>query len=507
MRKGRRLKTKNRQKVFFLEIRKRINSTRILGLRDKFIRPIFTGVIYRRVINLVQRRPLTFFIISLLALFILIALSQFIFKAVPKEETYKESIREVSIYGIGAAPRLTVQAKIEKSGVITISAQTPGAVQQIHVQEGDHVKKGQLLVSLSTNYQGGSAPSIQRQIAANQYKNIKETFDTQKDLINKQKDLASKNDQNSDKLREISNQSISETNSLIDLNQDIISTLETNQRQYEATNSAGINNQLILQTKQIRSQFQSANNQLRGSVRQTEYSSSSSNPPAEVSDIQREIALKQLEIQEKALELNKEVSRLQLVLAQVNEGVMFPVSVCPGLIQKVHVRVGQLVTPGTPLITMSTDYQNVDAVALVPNHVAKSISYMEASTLNFRNGRLDSFPSFVSTEATDKGLYSVVFNISEEFAASVPDGGFITVEIPVGYPDTGSAVPFIPIDSIFQTEDESYIYIAEGEKAIARTVQLGVVLGGFVEVKSGLKSGDQVILTRNVIGGEKVKVN
>lgn len=473
----------------------------------KKMEPIYTGVIFRRGVFIIRKHPFTFFLLSLILFFLILAAGNLFFRQTPPEEKKEEIVKTVSIYQIGESPKLKLQGKVEKSGILTISAQTPGVVQKIHVEEGEYVKGKQLLVSLSTNYQGGNALSVQRQIAQTQFKNIKDTFDTQKELIKKQKELADKSDANSDQLREISARSISETNDLINLNQSIIDTLNTNQRQYESTNSAGMNEQLILQTKQLRSQFQAANNQLRSSVRQTEYQSSSSNPPAQMSDLQKEIALKQLELQEKALELNKEVSRLQVNLAAINEAMMFPVSPCSGVIQKIHVKLGQVVGPGTPLVTLSSDISNVSADVLVPNEIARSISRYEMSTIWFGTQAFETYPVFVSSEAVERGLYAVKYSIPEQFMNLVPEGGYLTIEIPIGNADTTAAVPFVPIDAIFQNEEEAYIYVVKDGLAKIKKIELGDVVGSYVEVISGLGSGDQIILNRNVIEGERVRIN
>jgi multidrug efflux pump subunit AcrA (membrane-fusion protein) len=45
----------------------------------------------------------------------------------------------------------------------------------------------------------------------------------------------------------------------------------------------------------------------------------------------------------------------------------------------------------------------------------------------------------------------------------------------------------------------------EDNTAFSREVSLGKVYGSYVEVLSGLSSGDKLILSRNVTQGDKVK--
>ena len=50
------------------------------------------------------------------------------------------------------------------------------------------------------------------------------------------------------------------------------------------------------------------------------------------------------------------------------------------------------------------------------------------------------------------------------------------------------------------------MFVAEEGIASSKIVKLGNVIGGFVEINEGLTEGDQVILDRNVISGDPVKI-
>src|SRR5258708_13213242 len=131
----------------------------------------------------------------------------------------------VQAYQTGAAPTLRVQAKIEKSGVIKLVAQTAGVVQKINKTEGQHVKRGTRLFSFSTSYQGGNIPDLTRQITARNLQFQNDTYSTQKDVIDKNRQVATKVETQASQLRSISRQSIDETNSLISLDETIIASL------------------------------------------------------------------------------------------------------------------------------------------------------------------------------------------------------------------------------------------------------------------------------------------
>lgn len=461
----------------------------------------------KKVAPFIQRRPFISFFIVLFLLAILILLGSTIFKAKPKEEEKAEVIKQVETFKIGVSPRITVQSQVEKTGVIKLVAQSPGIVWSINTYEGELAGKGKSLLTLSNNYYGGNAPALQRQIAQNQFDLSKETLLTQAEVIAKQKKAAERTDTNNDELRDIANRSLEESRSLLDLNESLLSTVNANLNQYEATNSAGTNDPLIFQTKTQKSQILSAINQLRQGIRNTELQAGSDRPGADLSNLQREITLKNLEIQEKSLLVNFEVAKLQLALARVNEANMYPATPFKGVVEKVHVRVGESVNPGTILATISGVEGKIILDAKVPLATAKNLSKLETSDIKVGGQTIKAMPSYISTEATSGQLYSVIYHVPDEYQEFFTDNSFVTVSIPVGSPDSNFIVPFIPLDAIFQTQDESIVYIVKNGKAKARKIGLGEVQGSFVAVNKGIENEDEIITTRNVVEGDKVNIN
>ncbi len=485
---------------FYLRLKKTL-SPRVSVLNKK------RKTYYKKLIIIAEKRPVATFSALLILLFALIVASNVINR--PKQIAQVSNLvaKEVEVYTIGTSPKITVQAQVEKSGVIKVVALGSGVIGSINVEVGQEVGQGTNLVSMSTNYQGGNAFSVARQLAQVQFKNVTETYKTNKELIDKQRELAEKSDKNSDELRAISNQSLESTKSLIALNSEILTTLDAQQTDLEAGNVGGANDAAILQTKQLRAQLMAGNNQLEAGLRASEYSGPDDKIPAELSNLSKDIALKQLDLQRKALNLNIEVSKLSLTLAQINEAMMFPVSPVNGTVERIFVRNGQAVTPGTPLVQVSGSSESLIAVALMSREMAEGISRAKVSTLHLGKETFDEAPFYVSNEATDGSLYTAHFQIPSEYASSVTDKGYVIIEIPIDFPKTGSSVPFIPIDSVFQTQDQAFLFVAKNGKAESKKVSLGQVMGRFVEVKQGLNESDQVILNRNVIQGDPVKIS
>lgn len=450
----------------------------------------------------IKKRPLISFLFVLGLLLIVLITGQ-LFQKRTIDSVAKQQVKSVTIFSLGEAPKATFQAKIEKSGVVKIIAQTGGVVQKISVQEGTKVWKGQQLISLASNYQGGNAGSVQRQIAQKQYQNVLDTFEQQKDVIQKQKDSVNISAENAEKMREISRKSIDETNALINANQTQLDQMKQSLDTLITTNP---NDPSIPTLQSGINQLQGGINQLRQAGRSVDYSSSNDNPPAKLENLQKDIAIKQLEVQEKGLELHKEVTRLQVSLAYINESLMYPASPFSGIVERVYVKQGQLVSPGTLLATVTATAVSATAILNVPEKIAKIIMQGEPSELLINDKKVAVVPYYVSSQATEGQLYSVFYDVPEGYQSDVADGEYVAIRVPVNPITVIPTDPFVPIDAVYQTQDQAFLLVEKNGKAQSKIVKLGNVYGSYVEVLSGVGSGDQIILDRNVIAGDRVKV-
>lgn len=458
--------------------------------------------IYKRALITIERKPLLSFfsILSLLFAFIIIGN---ILRSPPPIRPKAPIIKEVSTYQIGAAPKIILNGQVEKSGVISITSIMGGVVQNIYVKEGDRVYKGQWLIGLSTNYQGGNALTLARQLAQKQNQLVEDNYPSQKDLIRSQKDLANEQINNADKIRDITSKSIDDTQNLINLNGDIISTLDANISGSEASSSG--NPDLILTMKQMKSQFESANLQLNNSIRNARYQSDANSPVNNLGNINKDIALKQLDIQDKALDLNREISKIQLQLAEVNEASMYPSAPFAGTVEKIQVKEGQNITAGSLLTVLSgTKNAILKVTVLTTKDIAQKVSRLEESSIRIGSKTIQAFPDYVSHEAVQNDLYSIIYQLPNDQYQNATDKSLVSVEVPVGYPDTPSSVPYVPMDAVYQTEEGASIFVMEKGKAVNRPVKLATVTGRYVQVSEGLSQGDTVILDRNIVAQDLV---
>lgn len=482
---------KKPKKVFFV----RLAARRIAPTKES------SQKIYRKIFIFSQKRPITAFLMLLFVLLLALSVGRTLNKApeAPKAQTTQ---KEVAIYKVGQSPKLTVNARVEKSQVIEIVALSSAIVSKVNVQNGQNVKKGANLISMSSNYQGGNSASVQRQIAQEQFKSAKDNFDIQNQIIQKQHEIADKTDTNADDLREITSKSLDETKSQISQNQNILSSLDQSIASLEATNVGGVNDAAILQAKGQKSQFLVGLNQSQAALRQSEFQASSDKTPAQLSNLSRELTQKQLDLQKNQLKTGLDIAALQLKLAAVSEAAMFPNSPFGTKVEKVHVKVGDLVNPGTPLVTISGNENVTTAHALVPQTIANSVSKTELAIVTINNKQIELPLSYASKEATNSQLYSIVVEIPKEVEKDLTQDSTIQIDIPLAAQK--SDIPFVPLDAIHQTQEETTLYIKQDNMAKSRKITLGTVQGNFVEVTSGLDINDEVIVNRNVTEGDKV---
>lgn len=476
--------------------------TRSTHAATSFLRHLNLKRLSQTVTTTIQRWPIVSFFGVMAVLVALVIIGNIMRRppAAPVAKTPEPKV--VAVYQLNGVPSVTVQAQVEKTGVITLIAQTPGIVQKLNVTEGQSVTRGQKVVSLSTNYQGANAASLTRQLSQRNYQHILDTLPAQQDLINKNKQLAEKNDTQAKEMRAIGRASQDETRALISLNEDIISELDEQIAALEA-----VNDPTVTQVKSGKAQTLGALNGLKASLRASEYTNSEDKELAAISSLTKETTLKQLELQEKALGLNKDVALLNLRLAQVSESLMYPAAPVAGVVERVHVQVGQAVNPGTVIATIMANQSTSSLEAKVAPAIATQVSHLAPSQIMLNGRSYELRPRYISNQPTNGGLYSVLFTLPDEWGAELVDGGYVTVQLPLGSGVISSG-NYIPLDAIYYSQSSAYLYTVDASQQPARAhlqqVELGAVYGAMVELKTQLPADTQIILDRTVVETDPV---
>jgi multidrug efflux pump subunit AcrA (membrane-fusion protein) len=136
--------------------------------------------------------------------------------------------------------------------------------------------------------------------------------------------------------------------------------------------------------------------------------------------------------------------------------------------------------------------------------MASKIGYAEPSIIEIGDNKLEVRPSYITVDAVAGPLYAVYFPIPDSYHRSLTNLSYVEVSIPVGVAETGGAFPFIAIDSVYQSGGKAYVFTEKDGVASSREVKLGDVSGSYVTVIDGLKTGDSIILNRNILSGDLV---
>lgn len=471
------------------------------------IRGFFTrgrgGKASRRVKKTARKHPIIAFVAALLILLLVIVAGNVLTSLSKEEADAVVTVREVQAFSTSDSPSVRLQARVDDSGVVEVVALSGGVVNSIPVHEGQEIGRGTVVVNLSSNYNGASIPGLGAQVAKTQYKNVTDTYDNQKDIIGKQREIANKSDESAEEMRKINQSSLNDTRSLLTQNQNLMTTLNA---QLEALEASGGDPAAIFQIQQAQAQLQGGINQMQSTVRTLEYQTNTDNAPDELSTLQRDMTLRQLDVQERTLEMNRDVSKLQYQIAAVTASLLHPTSPFAGTVEKIHVRVGQNVAPGTVLATILAEEEDVTLALSVPKAFALSVSQLEPALFTSGKNTYSLPPVHISGVATDGTLFMIRYEVPAEALGSVRGTEYVALEVPIAYGEHQTRGTFVPIDAVYVAQDGSYVNVVRDGVVHAQEIVVGSVFGEYVEVLSGLPGNTQIILDRNVVSGERVTV-
>jgi len=457
----------------------------------------------------VLNRPLGSFLLVLVALVLVAAVGSYWRRPQPIAEVEAAPPLVVPVLAIGNQPIISVPATIQKSGIVKVNAQSGGIVQKITVKPGQEVSRGQQLVSLSIGYAGGSPQNFQRQIAEKSYVANKDNLPLQLELIEKRRQIAKDAETQAAELRDISQDSIDDTKTLIELNEAILSTIEKQLTTLLAANDPSTAAEIqALQGSKVG--VLSGLSALRGGLRATEYQSDDDEEPAKIATLSRDLTLKQLDLEERGAKLGLEIAELQFKLARFSESLLYPASPCSGTVERIYVQFGQSINPGNAIAEVVCKKTGTQAIGLTSEVVARKLLHSSDGVFLSADGATISAQILaVSTQPTDGPLFSVTALLADE-ESTMTDASFGVLELPIEGMQTSASVPFIPLDAMYQTQTKSFVYVVseqDGKRTAAlREVTLGSVFNASVEVVSGLQNGDQVILSRAVSAGDAVAI-
>ncbi|MCT4620771.1 MAG: efflux RND transporter periplasmic adaptor subunit [Marinisporobacter sp.] len=184
-----------------------------------------------------------------------------------------------------------------------------------------------------------------------------------------------------------------------------------------------------------------------------------------------------------------------------------------GIITEVFVKNGGYVQPGTKLLEIGKKddlYVEVDVLASeICQIIEKNPVFIESDDLNIKNlnGTVTKIFPKAFSKVSDLGIEQKrvrVYTSISKFE-NLKIGYEVDVQFEVNHKEN---ILTIPESAIFSIDDEKYVFVVDNHKALLRKIETGLEGEDRVEILSGIKKGDQVILSPsdNIEEGTLIKV-
>jgi RND family efflux transporter MFP subunit len=158
-----------------------------------------------------------------------------------------------------------------------------------------------------------------------------------------------------------------------------------------------------------------------------------------------------------------------------------------GIVSKRHVELGELVSPGQPLIS-GLSLQSLRVNVDVPQSMFVSVRTIGKAFVYIEDQRIaaESLTFFPVADAA-ANTFRVRVNLPDGAATLYP-GMFVKVGFVVGE----SQRLLIPAEAVMRRSELSGVYVTQGDDVVLRQVRLGRKYGSSIEVLAGLSEGEMV---------------
>lgn len=182
-----------------------------------------------------------------------------------------------------------------------------------------------------------------------------------------------------------------------------------------------------------------------------------------------------------------------------NCSVTAPIS---GYISAKNINKGQMASQGSPLFTI-TNTASVDAKINVTESVIALIHPGTKASISVKSAGVENMEGNVSVvnpvKESSTGLYSVKISIPNADGV-LKEGMLADITLVT---ESSSDTLTVPSNALLQENDSFYVYVANGNLAEKRTVEVGISSEEYTEILSGLQSGDRVIVNGKEYISEK----
>jgi membrane fusion protein (multidrug efflux system) len=165
-----------------------------------------------------------------------------------------------------------------------------------------------------------------------------------------------------------------------------------------------------------------------------------------------------------------------------------------GVVANKAATIGQVVSPGAALMVV----EDIGQVYAVVNIEQKDLGRVKIGQQ--ADVTVDAYPDKVFAGVVDiinpeAGAASRMFRTKvkiDNADGALRPGMFTKVQLAVG---ASAQVLTVPQAAVIQKQGLYYIFTAENNKAVRRQVEIGDVAAGMIQIKSGLRAGERVIVS------------
>jgi RND family efflux transporter MFP subunit len=436
--------------------------------------------------------------------------------SLPETETASAPIKSVAAYSLATAQNyLTTTGAVTNLQQIELVAQTAGPVRSLPVTVGQSVKKGALLAQFSTAYNTGSAASVQRQIAEKNLDLAKKSLESTVTSVSLARTQADKQRDNAEELRKISDRSLEDIRNLISLSEKQLSSLEKQLKEAEDNNQA---ESTLSSLRGSIISVQSGLSSSRSQLRSLEYQASDSSPARDLTNVTRDAVYTSTQLQLESAEIQTQIAELSLKAARISEATTQVRAPFAGIIERLDLKIGQYVTPGTLVAVLRGTGAVYELKVLVATSVAPHIELSNHARISITDDQtglpteLSAPITHVSSTAVQNGLAQVVLHLDHaQFSTttSLTEGAIATVHLPLKNTAHGE-LTIIPLQAVFSSADADRVLLiddsTEGITVVSREITIGQIFGQYTTVLSGLTATDVLVLDRTVAAGDTVTI-
>lgn len=416
----------------------------------------------------------------------------------PPEPEPETEIKPLEVFGVrfGEADISEKNVgQIKNLNTITLVAQSAGPIDVVQAVEGTTVSTGGVILTQETAYNAGNAAVVNRQIASKQYQQAEEDLKSTERDVELTKEQADQNLENYEELKELAENQIDDLKDAIEASENLVEALE------DDLQSDPDNVTLLGSLASTKGSLATT----RQTLRTLEYNDSDDTPDR-LNEIARERVYLAADLNLKFKQIAKDIAWLNYKAAKIQEAATRVSAPFGGVIEKLYKQPGEYANPGDPVAVLRGE-PRLCLVTNVAGKVAGRIDDDRMIELQINRDLTLSVPiTHVSRSPVAGELYEVLAIIPPDYYEEIYENQSVEVILPLYELSQVGGNYFLPLDSVFVTNASKYVFIEENGIAIQKEVTTGDIVGGNIEIVSGLTPGDVIILDRRVIDQQPIEV-